>query len=165
METISPELALVDAELDEAARQRLRSVPEWPEGRAPERPRARSWPQPIVIAGVVAVLLLILTPGSVVGGGAPGRVADMRGERATAPAGVLVRWKRVPGAGFYNMIVWRDGVRVLDLWPHKAAVRVPREKLEPGTYLWFVYPSFKTEDGRRFGELAKSGKFSVRAGP
>ena len=155
---ISPELALVDAELDEAGRRRMQ-LAHRRETVTPRPRRKRSRPSPILIAALVTVLALLVAPGSLMGDSHPGQTQPL--ERTTAGERVSLRWARVPGATYYNVILWRNGARVLDFWPHRATVRVPRAKLQPGTYLWFVYPGFGSERARRFGELAKRGKFSL----
>lgn len=120
------------------------------------------------VTGVAAAafLALITTPGAVMGDSSANEAQvaprPALSEPSSAAKAVLpLHWKRVPRATYYNVIIWRDGERVLDYWPHRAVVRVPREKLQSGAYLWFVYPGFGSERARRFGELAKSGAFSL----
>ena len=74
-------------------------------------------------------------------------------------------WKAVPGAAYYNLIVWRDGARVLDLWPARPRALLPTNwqyqgksrKLAPGRYLWFAYPGFGPRAEARYGEPVQSG--------
>jgi hypothetical protein len=95
---------------------------------------------------------------------APGAAAPGRG-MATG-AGQIVRWKPVRGASYYNLVLWRDGRRVLDLWPSSSYAVVPKSRplhgrLVVGRYLWFVYPGFGAKASRHYGTLAQSGTLVV----
>jgi hypothetical protein len=81
-----------------------------------------------------------------------------------------LRWNAVAGATYYNLVLWRDGKRVLDLWPTSPRVVVPttlvkhgpQARLSPGRYLWFVYPGFGAKPARHYGALAESGVLVVQ---
>jgi hypothetical protein len=81
-----------------------------------------------------------------------------------------VRWKPVSGATFYNLVLWRDGKRVLDLWPTSPRAVLPRDwsyrgghhRLRAGRYLWFVYPGFGAKASRQYGTLDGSGVVVVK---
>jgi hypothetical protein len=81
-----------------------------------------------------------------------------------------LRWNAVAGATYYNLVLWRDGKRVLDLWPTSPRVVVPstsvkhgpQARLSPGRYLWFVYPGFGAKPARQYGALAGSGVLVVQ---
>ena len=74
-------------------------------------------------------------------------------------------WPRVATASFYDVILWRRGARVLDLWPTTAKVTLPRQwtfhgkrfTLADGPYQWFVYPATGTRAAARYGPLAGRG--------
>jgi hypothetical protein len=80
-----------------------------------------------------------------------------------------LRWSAVAEATYYNVVLWRDGKRVLDLWPTLPRVPVPttsanhesRLRLSPGRYLWFVYPGYGAKPARQYGALAGSGVLVV----
>jgi len=80
-----------------------------------------------------------------------------------------VAWDPVPDATYYNLVLWRDGERVLDLWPTSSHAVVPNNwsrdgvegRLLPGRYLWFVYPGFGAKASRQYGKLAGNGSFVV----
>jgi hypothetical protein len=80
-----------------------------------------------------------------------------------------ITWKPVAGATYYNVVLWRDGKRVLDLWPSspkalltpKGSDRSANNRLRPGRYLWFVYPGFGPKTKRQYGTLVGSGLVSV----
>jgi hypothetical protein len=82
-----------------------------------------------------------------------------------------LQWKEVTQATYYNVVLWRDGKRVLDLWPSSARAVMPtttsvgnepHARLSPGRYLWFVYPGFGARPARHYGALAASGVFVVQ---
>jgi hypothetical protein len=76
------------------------------------------------------------------------------------PPAAIVSWPEVQGADYYDLVLWRDGHRVLDLWP-----RAPRQALSrvpAGRYLWFAYPGFGSPSSGRFGKLAGAGSVLVR---
>jgi hypothetical protein len=81
-----------------------------------------------------------------------------------------LRWNAVAGATYYNLVLWREGKRVLDLWPTSPRVVVPttlvkhgpKARLSPGRYLWFVYPGFGAKSARHYGALAGSGVLVVQ---
>lgn len=177
METISPELALVDEQLDSTAR---RALPDTPDCLAPpERSFAEPGTRPpsrrlrraaAALAALLAVLSIAL--GALFAqsrdAGAPAvsqTSSSSTSETARGPtrsgSPVELRWRPVPGASFYNVIFWRDGVRALDLWPRTTSVRVPDGRLEPGVYQWFVYPSFEKRGSRRYGQVAARGTVRV----
>jgi hypothetical protein len=80
-----------------------------------------------------------------------------------------VAWEPVRDATYYDLVLWRDGERVLDLWPASARAVVPRNwrrndiqgLLLPGRYLWFVYPGFGAKASQQYGTLAGNGSFVV----
>jgi hypothetical protein len=76
-----------------------------------------------------------------------------------------LRWNAVASATYYDVVLWRDGRRILDLWPTSPRValptthvdHVPQVRLSPGRYLWFVYPGFGPKSARQYGALAGTG--------
>jgi hypothetical protein len=70
----------------------------------------------------------------------------------------------VPGAEFYDVVLWRDGTRVLDAWPAAnhltiaASRRIGSRILAPGRYQWFSFAAFRQTSGIRFGDLAEKGE-------
>ena len=74
------------------------------------------------------------------------------------------------GATFYNVVLWRDDTRLLDLWPTDPSVRIPESwtyrgktrQLEPGRYLWFAFAGYGSGEDRRLGERVASGDVVVR---
>jgi hypothetical protein len=172
---ISPELVLVDPELAEVARLHLPEPGSF--GRRPqttsveaERSESRStrhrwWlSQPLILlvfVGLVASALFI---------GRAMSTVPRPWLSQTAPDGSVqtISWRPVAGATYYDLVVWQDGRRVLDLWPTAAAVSVPLnasdrsgDGLEAGHYLWFAYPGFGAKSSKHYGALAGSGVLVV----
>ena len=77
----------------------------------------------------------------------------------------MLTWPRVPAATFYDVILWRDGKRVLDLWPSTTRVILPKHwtfggkrfELAAGGYQWFVYPATGTRGTASYGALSAHG--------
>jgi hypothetical protein len=75
----------------------------------------------------------------------------------------LLRWTPVRGARYYNLQLWRRGVKILSVWPARPHYQLKRRwtyggrrwRLEPGRYRWLVWPGFgprsKADYGRRIG--------------
>jgi hypothetical protein len=80
-----------------------------------------------------------------------------------------LRWHAVTDATYYDVVLWRGGKRLLDLWPVTPTVDLPtaqvnhgsQTRLSPGRYLWFVYPGLGAKSSRRYGSLAASGVLVV----
>lgn len=85
--------------------------------------------------------------------------------RAATHTQLLLRWSPVAGATHYHVVFWRGGTRVLDLWPARSYIDVPREWLhtapghpaQPGKYLWLVYPGHGPRSRRVYGPLVAAG--------
>ena len=72
-----------------------------------------------------------------------------------------LRWQPVRGATFYNVILWRDGGRALDLWPSEPAIDLSDKNVPHGKYRWFVYPALPTERGPRYGAVIAQGTVNI----
>ena len=100
--------------------------------------------------------------------------AQLRNATKTRVAGPTVQglqWKPVARARYYDVVLWRDGKRVADLWPTAPRVVLPvtpldhestSTRLSPGRYLWFVYPGFGAKPAQQYGALAQSGVLVVQ---
>jgi hypothetical protein len=80
------------------------------------------------------------------------------------PAAPLLSWKPKPGIAYYNVQLFHNGKRVLVDWPTRASYRIPSAKLEPGTYVWFVWPAVKHKGAApTFGALIGRATFIYKA--
>jgi len=87
--------------------------------------------------------------------------------RAVAAPKVL-RWKKLVGARMYDVVIWRDGRRVRDVWTRESSVSVrsvacasSAGRFATGSYLWFVYPVQGAAGRKRAAKLAHWGSFRV----
>jgi hypothetical protein len=93
------------------------------------------------------------------------------GQRVRA-APLTLAWDAVPGARFYNVQLFRNGVKVLSAWPRKPTLRVAKawryarktQRLAPGNYLWYVWPAQGTLERPIFGRPLGRSSFVVRGG-
>jgi hypothetical protein len=80
-------------------------------------------------------------------------------QEAHVSGGVTLRWRAVPKASYYNVQLWRKGVKVLTTWPSVPVLHVPR--LPAGRYVWHVWPGLGPRNRHRFGALIGSSSFVV----
>ena len=81
----------------------------------------------------------------------------------------LLRWRAVRGATFYNVQLYRNGVKVLSTWPKAASLRLARtwtyagtrRRLEPGRYRWYVWGARGPREQPRYGRALGSSTFVV----
>jgi hypothetical protein len=93
--------------------------------------------------------------------------APRAGARVSRPP--VLRWRAVPKARFYNAQVYRNGRKILSLWPSRASLKMTRSwqfgghtfRLKPGVYTWYVWPGFGTLATPRFGKLLGQSSFRV----
>jgi hypothetical protein len=96
----------------------------------------------------------------------PSRGARLKKRRAPGP---LLVWKSVRKARYYNVQVFRDGVKVLSAWPKRAQLRLERRwtyqgqqfRLRPARYCWRVWPGFGKRSKHRYGRQLGSSCFRV----
>jgi hypothetical protein len=180
---ISPELVLVDPELAVVARRLLpdpgafgraappaeladdaRLVPTKPRTGVSRRRRLR---RPLVLLAAVSLIVAAVFIGyarsSVPRPSLAPPTTDPRLRQAGPRSAQTIRWAQVRGATYYDLVLWRDGKRVLDLWPTSARVLL-HDRLAPGRYRWFVYPGFGAKASQRYGSLAGSGMFVIEQG-
>lgn len=166
MENVSPELALVDEQL-RPARHTLHETPPSAAAKIAGRPREPRKPTPALTlwGGVLAAAATIVTVLLLLGNDEPAPTAKAPSTRAPAATvgaqQVLLRWKPTAGARLYNVILWRNGARVLDLWPTEPSARVPIKRLKPGSYQWFVYPLLGKASNARYGRVIARGTVKV----
>jgi hypothetical protein len=72
-------------------------------------------------------------------------------------------WKAAKGTSYYNVQLFIKGKRVLTGWPSKASFRIPKGKLQPGTYVWYVWPAIKGKGSSpTFGKLIGRATFTYK---
>ncbi|MCP9484669.1 MAG: hypothetical protein MSC30_02315 [Gaiellaceae bacterium MAG52_C11] len=89
---------------------------------------------------------------------------------AVVRAPVLLEWEPARGARYYNVQLYRKGVKILSFWPRVSKARLARtwsfagksHLLVPGLYRWFVFPAHGTPEQPRFGRVLGSSSFRVR---
>jgi hypothetical protein len=90
-----------------------------------------------------------------------------QGARVTAPP--VLDWTPVPKAKYYNVQLYRDGKKILTVWPSSTSYRLRlswtfdgrRQRLSPGRYTWYVWPGFGPRSANRYGKLVGSRTFVV----
>jgi hypothetical protein len=80
-----------------------------------------------------------------------------------------LRWKRVSGASYYNLQLYRNGRKILSAWPHGSQLQLKRRwtfsgrkySMAPGTYRWYVWPGYGARSRHRYGKLITHQRFTV----
>ena len=81
----------------------------------------------------------------------------------------LVDWRSVRRATYYNMQLWRNGRKLLSVWPLRSRYRLRsswtfggrRHSLAPGRFTVYVWPGFGRKAAVRYGPLLGSTSFRV----
>ena len=99
----------------------------------------------------------------------PGRrlVAPARRAQLTAPP--LLRWTAVDGARYYNVQLFRNGRKILSVWPGRARYQLERSwryggklrRLKPGTYRWMVWPGRGARAASDYGPPLGRRSFTI----
>jgi len=92
---------------------------------------------------------------------------------AGTPRGVRrLRWKRVSGASYYNVQLYRQGRKILSAWPRTSWLQLRRRwtfrgrkySLSPATYHWYVWPGYGPRSRHNYGKLVAHRHFTVSSG-
>jgi hypothetical protein len=94
-------------------------------------------------------------------------LTPLNGVALTRPP--VLRWLATPGATYYNVQLWRDGKKILSVWPGRTSAALPgrwsyagrRYTLRAGTYTWYVWPGFGSPTAARYGRLVGARTFEV----
>jgi hypothetical protein len=97
--------------------------------------------------------------------------APLAGARLTTPP--LLAWRAVPLARFYNVQLYRQGRKILTLWPYRPRLQLRSRwthegqvyRLRPAAYAWVVWPAFGTRANPRYGRMLGRSTFRIVAGP
>src|SRR5439155_4093471 len=100
---------------------------------------------------------------------APSLFSPEDGARVTGPP--VLRWPAVSSAAYYNVQIYRAGVKVLSTWPQKNRLQIHptwtykarQFSLKPGTYVWLVWPGFGPLAAAKYGKQVVRAVFVVRA--
>jgi hypothetical protein len=94
-------------------------------------------------------------------GGVPATVPESNGgARAPLPLPRL-KWRRVKGATYYNVQLFRGKRKILSAWPRSTQLQLKARwtfrgrvmRLSAGNYRWYVWPGFGKRSARRYGRL------------
>jgi hypothetical protein len=91
---------------------------------------------------------------------------DHGAELVSPPA---LRWRKVRGARFYNVQLFRGDRKILTRWPSRTRLQLQRtwryggktERLEPGVYRWYLWAAHGTRRTPRYGRLLGGRSFRV----
>jgi large repetitive protein len=92
------------------------------------------------------------------------------GSRVTKPP--LLVWRAVKRARYYNVQLYRQGAKILSIWPARARLKLRKRwryngksfQLRSGSYTWLVWPAYGTREKPRYGALLGQSTFKVVAG-
>jgi len=82
----------------------------------------------------------------------------------------MLAWRRISGATYYNLQLFRGGRKILSVWPVKPKYRLPRAwafqkkrfKLTRATYEWRVWPGIGKRRANKYGPLIGHSTFVFR---
>ena len=80
----------------------------------------------------------------------------------------ILRWRRVRGAAYYNVQLYRGSKRIYAAWPRMHQVGLPptwkwsghRFRLAPGRYHWYVWAGFGPRTSARY-RFVGSARFVI----
>jgi len=92
------------------------------------------------------------------------------GAAVKARSATTLRWRRVAGARYYNVQLFRGSHKVLSAWPVGSRLHLSRAwtyqrhhfRLKRGTYTWYVWPSMKPLPQVAYGPIVGRSSFVVR---
>ena len=96
-------------------------------------------------------------------------ISPAPGARIASPP--LLRWRPVARASYYNVQVFRGGVKVLSMWPTRTRFQLRARwtflgrqyRLSAGKYNWYVWPRFGRGAAGRYGNALGRSTFTVAA--
>lgn len=97
------------------------------------------------------------------------RVIARRSVAGVASAPVLLRWRSVRHATYYNVQLFRGNRKLLSTWPSSSNLFLSRTwrfngrgfRLKPGRYRWYVWPGYGSRKADRYGPSLISATFTV----
>ncbi|MEI7761478.1 MAG: hypothetical protein WCJ67_12070 [Thermoleophilia bacterium] len=81
----------------------------------------------------------------------------------------FLRWAPVPSASYFNVQLYRNGVKILSTWPTVAHLQLQARwsyktrshTLKPGTYTWYIWPGVGARAALVYGPLLGKSSFTV----
>jgi hypothetical protein len=78
-------------------------------------------------------------------------------------------WALVPGASFYNVQLYQNGVKLLSSWPRARHLQLGRSwsfagkhhSLRPGRVHWYIWPAFGSRGDPQYGTQMGASSFIV----
>jgi hypothetical protein len=94
-------------------------------------------------------------------------VAPPNGARVLVPP--MLVWVPSTGASYYNVQVFRNGTKILSVWPGRNRFTMKRvwtfggakRTLSPGVYHWYVWPGFGAHRDRKYGAVIGDSSFQL----
>ncbi len=91
------------------------------------------------------------------------------GARLASPP--LLRWTAVAAAEYFNVQLYRNGIKILSTWPNVGRLKLTSRwrygkstyTLRPGVYTWYVWPGLGARADVRYGKLLGRSTFVVVA--
>jgi hypothetical protein len=88
-------------------------------------------------------------------------------QRFAAPP--RLRWRRVKGADYYNVQLFRGARKILSVWPHRNGFQLKRtwkykgrkRVLSAGPYHWYVWAGYGPRSHHRYGKLIAHRRFKI----
>jgi hypothetical protein len=79
---------------------------------------------------------------------------------SSAQSSLMLSWAPVYRVRYYNVQLYRGGVKVQTFWPARSWLRL--QGLSPGRYRWYVWPGIGARARGKYGALIGSSTFVVR---
>jgi hypothetical protein len=81
----------------------------------------------------------------------------------------LLDWRPKARASYYNVQLWRGGVKILTRWPTRSQLQLRSRwtqngrvfRLSAGKYRWLVWPGFGKPAAARYGKLLGWSEFRI----
>ncbi len=88
---------------------------------------------------------------------------------ARVAAAPVLAWNAVAEATYYNVQLYRNGQKILTVWPRTTSFHLQGAwrfegrtyKLTAGSYRWYVWPGFGARSTNRYGKLLGTRSFVV----
>jgi hypothetical protein len=80
-----------------------------------------------------------------------------------------LQWRKVPGARYYNVQVYRGPRKILSAWPVGTDLKLRASwtfkgrhyRLTPGRYDWYAWPGFGSRSEHRYGRMITHKRFTI----